>query len=103
MVMQTEQITEKYLDDYYDKSGVAWAKTGKSHLKKKFAFMPTHCRKCRKYIHLCWFYGMPMSIKFAYEYGPYINDHHCVECHDQEMEKRGFCNSCHVGWGRLAH
>jgi len=71
-----------------------------SLVKLIFAFLPTHCRMCGRFIWFKLFYGIPWYYQVAYDRGPFNNDHHCTSCHKKMIKEDGKCVCCDVVWSK---
>ncbi len=82
----------------YEEQARLNAKQGATVIRRRFALIPTACVNCRKKLWFRFYYGMSLSTAIAHGYGPHPNDHHCLECHNDQVKKKEFCTNCHVGY-----
>ena len=61
-------------------------------LKKKFALLPHRCSTCDSGIWLEFYYRNGTLEQWLGNYGPFRNDIHCSQCHDEA--ERDFETGC---------
>jgi len=83
------------------KNGRSWrvkSNNRTSRINLCFAFFPTRCRICDRFIWFNLFYGIPDMIRLKQGMGPFHNEHHCTSCHKEDIKKKGNCTFCHEIW-----
>ena len=63
---------------------------------REFAYRPRDlvCTLCDRRIFWIWYWHIPSWYRNAHSYGPYRNDVHCDDCHNESLKNDGECHWC---------